>query len=58
MTLAEGLQTFAGRLVTFENPKQVNKRRASNNKKKQPTTVVWPHEDPDPEAVSKTEDLL
>lgn len=52
MANSEELQTFAARLSTFEAPKQVNKRRVSNNRKKQPTTVTWPHTTPDPEQVS------
>ncbi|KAL9092729.1 MAG: hypothetical protein Q9159_000627 [Coniocarpon cinnabarinum] len=47
------MQTFAGRLASFDGPKQVNKRRASSQKKKQPTSSSWPHESPTPEQLAK-----
>lgn len=58
MALSAELQTFDARLATFETPQQINKRRASNNRKRQPNTVSWPHEKPDPEQVSETERKL
>ena len=51
MVVSPELLTFAGRLATFESPKQINKRRASDRKKKQPTTATWLHKRPTPDQV-------
>ncbi|EKG15733.1 hypothetical protein MPH_07168 [Macrophomina phaseolina MS6] len=53
MSASEHLNTFVGRLATFESPKQLTKRRASSTKKKTATTVSWPHEAPSPEDLAR-----
>lgn len=44
--------TFSARVATFASEHQLTKRRASSQKKKQPSTVSWPHESPSAEQVS------
>lgn len=51
MSAPENLNSFVGRLATFDAPKQLTKRRASTTRKKTATTVSWPHKDPSPEEV-------
>lgn len=46
------LDTFVGRISTFEEPQPLEKRRVSTTKKKTPTTASWPHDRPNPEQVS------
>ncbi|KAK5169265.1 hypothetical protein LTR04_005909 [Oleoguttula sp. CCFEE 6159] len=53
MAPPEGVNTFIGRLATFEAPHHLTKRRASSTKKKTPTTVIWPHEKPAPEELAQ-----
>jgi hypothetical protein len=43
--------TYSARLATFNTEHQLTKRRASNQKKKQPSAVSWPHESPSGEEV-------
>lgn len=43
--------TYAARLATFNTEHQLTKRRASSQKKKQASTVSWPHESPSGEEV-------
>lgn len=51
MTLPEGVQTYAGRLATFETAHHPPKRRASSTKKKGAGTVTWPATAPAAEEV-------
>ena len=44
--------TYTARLATFNTEHQLTKRRASNQKKKQPSAVSWPHESPSGEEVA------
>jgi cytochrome c5 len=46
--------TYSARLATFNTEHQLTKRRASNQKKKQPSAVSWPHESPSGEEVLLT----
>jgi len=43
--------TYTARLATFNTEHQLTKRRASSQKKKQPSAVSWPHESPSGEEV-------
>lgn len=40
------MQSLSARLATFEGPRQIAKRRASNAKKKQPATASWSQKNP------------
>ncbi|KAF2099497.1 hypothetical protein NA57DRAFT_55462 [Rhizodiscina lignyota] len=53
MALPNGAQTFAGRLATFEAVHHMPKRRASNNKKKGPSTLTWPTTAPTAEDMAR-----
>ncbi|KAI5240565.1 hypothetical protein E4T43_06039 [Aureobasidium subglaciale] len=44
--------TYSARLATFNTEHQLTKRRASTQKKKQASTVSWPHESPSGEEVT------
>ncbi|CAD0107937.1 unnamed protein product [Aureobasidium uvarum] len=46
--------TYSARLATFNTEHQLTKRRASSQKKKQASTVSWPHESPSGEEVAIT----
>ena len=51
MTLPVEARTFTGRLTSFERPVHLAKRRASSStstRKRNPTTVSWPHKFLDP----------
>jgi hypothetical protein len=54
MAMPEGVNTFAGRLATFEGPRRLAKRRASSAKKKGPNSQEWPHQSPTAEQVDDT----
>ncbi|KAI4739748.1 hypothetical protein E4T50_09811 [Aureobasidium sp. EXF-12298] len=45
--------TYSARLATFNTEHQLTKRRASNQKKKQPSAVSWPHESPSGEELAR-----
>ncbi|KAF1349629.1 hypothetical protein BDV97DRAFT_369169 [Delphinella strobiligena] len=49
----ESLFTTSGRLASFQSEHRLEKRRASNQKKKQTNTISWPHEVPTPEELSR-----
>ncbi|KAI5210071.1 hypothetical protein E4T39_00418 [Aureobasidium subglaciale] len=45
--------TYSARLATFNTEHQLTKRRASTQKKKQASTVSWPHESPSGEELAR-----
>ncbi|KAG9740274.1 hypothetical protein KCU75_g16207, partial [Aureobasidium melanogenum] len=45
--------TYSARLATFNTEHQLTKRRASSQKKKQPSTASWPHESPSGEELAR-----
>ncbi|KAH0288108.1 BIR-domain-containing protein [Aureobasidium namibiae CBS 147.97] len=45
--------TYTARLATFNTEHQLTKRRASSQKKKQPSAVSWPHEAPSGEELAR-----
>ncbi|KAK0653381.1 Protein bir1 [Lasiodiplodia hormozganensis] len=53
MSHPENVNSFVGRLATFESPRQLSKRHASSSKKRTATTVSWPHETPSPEDLAR-----
>lgn len=55
MAASPEMQTFAARLTSFEEAKQLSKRRASSqsSKRKNVNTVEWPHERPSIEEVCR-----
>ncbi|KAI4730421.1 hypothetical protein E4T49_01766 [Aureobasidium sp. EXF-10728] len=45
--------TYSARLATFNTEHQLTKRRASSQKKKQASTVSWPHQSPSGEELAR-----
>ncbi|KAI5211327.1 hypothetical protein AUEXF2481DRAFT_76499 [Aureobasidium subglaciale EXF-2481] len=52
-SLDMSMLTYSARLATFNTEHQLTKRRASTQKKKQASTVSWPHESPSGEELAR-----
>ena len=52
MASTESYNTIQGRIDSFASEIRLPKRRASSTKKKGPSTISWPHNNPLPNDVS------
>ncbi|KAK8159787.1 hypothetical protein IWX90DRAFT_441328 [Phyllosticta citrichinensis] len=54
MATSDHLNCYTGRIASFQEPKQLTKRRASSTRKKTATSVSWPHTAPSIEDLAQS----